>query len=55
MMDSDVVKKELEDNQKLAQALNISGTPAFIIGDQVLQGSPGSSSELNKLIAQARK
>lgn len=55
MMESDVVQKELDNNQKLAQALNISGTPAFIIGDQVLRGSPGSAAELNKLIAQALK
>lgn len=54
-MDSERVKKQLEENRNLAKSLKINGTPAFIIGDQILRGSPGSSEELNKLIAQARQ
>lgn len=38
-MTSSKVDKIIEDNRKLAEALNISGTPAFIIGNQFLPGA----------------
>lgn len=66
-MNSDVVKKQLEDNFKLAQTLGLMGTPTFIIskwqvganGATVKQAAfvPGvtSAANLQSLISQARK
>lgn len=39
-MNSDEVTNVLRENARLAQALNISGTPSFIIGDTLLRGMP---------------
>ncbi|WBU65173.1 DsbA family protein [Paracoccus aerodenitrificans] len=39
-MNSDAVTDVLYQNAQLAQALNISGTPSFIIGDTLLRGFP---------------
>jgi len=59
-MKSKTIDKEIKDNFKLAQNLGLSGTPAFIIGNQ--NGSktafvPGATTKeaLQKLIAQVRK
>ena len=46
-------KAEIEMNYDLARALNLTGTPAFVVGDQVLQGAVGYEA-LKKAIAQAR-
>ncbi len=35
------MRAELEKNYQLAQAINASGTPTFVVGDQVLQGAVG--------------
>ena len=40
-MGSEDVDRLLEENFALAQALNINGTPNFIIGDQLLPGAVG--------------
>lgn len=44
-LDQDVQSKEvresLEESYELAQALSINGTPAFIVGDEVLHGAVG--------------
>ena len=37
-MDSDAVTAILAQNHQLAQVLQISGTPSFIMGDQMLRG-----------------
>ena len=37
-MQSDLVKKEIDQTGELAQKLQISGTPTFILGDQFLRG-----------------
>ena len=52
-MKDPTVAKELADNHVLAQALNINGTPGFVIDDQV---SPGylPADELGKIIEQVR-
>jgi protein-disulfide isomerase len=34
----DEVQKEIADNRKLAEDLNISGTPGFVIETQVIRG-----------------
>src|SRR5690606_12707569 len=37
-MDTPEVSKIIEDNHRLAERLQISGTPTFVIGDQMLRG-----------------
>lgn len=39
-MDTDAVTDILRQNAQLAQALQLSGTPSFIIGDKLLRGLP---------------
>jgi len=48
------VKQEIAANLALAGRLGVSGTPAFVIGDQMLSGAVGYEA-LAKAIAQARK
>ena len=43
----------LERNYRLAQALNINGTPAFVIGDQLAPGAIDIA-QMKKMIAEAR-
>lgn len=38
-MKSDAVTTMIQDNYALASALSINGTPAFVVGDQVLHGA----------------
>jgi len=40
-MSSDEVKKTIEENMKLADALGVSGTPSYVVGDEVLVGAVG--------------
>lgn len=44
------IEKKIAENHSLAQALSITGTPAFIIGDQLLRGAPQSYEQLNELV-----
>ena len=44
---------EIENNIRLAQALGASGTPTFVVGDQVLNGAVGYDA-LKEAIAKAR-
>lgn len=46
--------EELEKNVRLAQALGASGTPTFVVGDQLLAGAVGYD-KLKEAVAQARK
>lgn len=39
-MQGDAVTDVLRENAQLAQALQVSGTPTFIIGDTLLRGMP---------------
>ena len=39
-MESDEVKKSIEEARDLAQKLGLQGTPLFLIGDQVIPGAP---------------
>jgi len=48
------IKRHLEENLDLAEALNIRGTPAIIVGDQLAPGALDVAS-LEKMIAEARK
>ena len=62
-IDKKLLKKAMADkaidavlakNFKLAEALNINGTPAFVIGDQLVPGAVDLAT-LKKLVAKARK
>ena len=37
-MESDEVTAVIAENRALGQRLNISGTPTFVMGDQILRG-----------------
>jgi protein-disulfide isomerase len=51
---SATVAAEIEANLAMMQKLGVGGTPAFIIGDQILEGALGYDA-LKKAIADARK
>ncbi len=53
-MDSDAVSEVIEENQILAQRLSISGTPSFVMGDQMLRGYLPAD-EMQKIAAEIRK
>jgi protein-disulfide isomerase len=40
-MNSDEVKTTIEENMKLADALGVSGTPTYVVGDEVVVGAVG--------------
>ncbi len=46
------VRQHIEDTRRLAGALNIEGTPAFIVGDALIPGADMAA--LNQAIAEAR-
>lgn len=53
-MEDDRIDTVLKNNIQLATALNITGTPGFIIGDQITPGAM-SQQALKQMIDQARK
>ena len=53
-MDDPAVQQRIDANLKLARILNIEGTPALVIGQQLVPGAVGLS-DLRKLVAAARK
>ena len=52
--DTTAVRGEIESNLGLQRTLALSGTPSWIIGDQVINGAVGYD-ELKSAIAEARK
>jgi protein-disulfide isomerase len=40
-MTSDEVKKTIDEDMKLADALGVSGTPSYVVGDEVVVGAVG--------------
>ncbi len=48
------IESKITTNHELARTLNITGTPAFIIGDQLLRGAPQTLDMLEKSVKQAR-
>ena len=52
-MDSDAVSKIVQANYKLAQAIGVTGTPAFIVGDQIVPGAVDIA-RLREMINDAR-
>lgn len=53
-MDAPEIQGEIDDNMKLAQAMGVDGTPAFVVGDQFAPGAMPIE-QLRELVAQARK
>lgn len=52
-MQDSTVQAEIDGNLELAQALRINGTPAFVIGDQILRGATDLAT-MTRLIEEAR-
>lgn len=52
-MDSGEIQAQIERNLQLAAALKIDGTPAFVIGDQIVPGALDEE-RLQALVAEAR-
>ncbi len=48
------IDQNLGTNRALAEAMSISGTPAFIIGDQILRGAPRDLTSLKGFIKDVR-
>jgi protein-disulfide isomerase len=53
-MDSDEVKTTIDEDMKLADELGVSGTPSYVVGDEVVVGAVGVD-ELKQKIAALRK
>jgi predicted DsbA family dithiol-disulfide isomerase len=53
-MQSPEVTALIDDNQRLAAALGITGTPSFVIGDRIIPGVVGRE-ELQRLVSSARQ
>lgn len=51
--DQNAINGELSNNMRLQQQLRLNGTPAWVIGDRILNGAVGYD-ELKKAIAQER-
>jgi protein-disulfide isomerase len=52
-MDAPEIDATIDKNMALADALDIAGTPAFIVGDKIVPGALGLD-ELKRLVADAR-
>jgi protein-disulfide isomerase len=52
-MDDPSIQRQIDVNLQLAQRLNIQGTPAMIVGDELLPGAVDAA-ELKQAVAQAR-
>ena len=53
-MEDDDINEMIRRNLKLADALTINGTPAFVIGDTIVRGAVGIKT-LKSLVERARK
>jgi protein-disulfide isomerase len=53
-MGSDEVKKTIEENMKLAEALGVSGTPSYVVGDEVVVGAVGLDALREKIGAERK-
>ena len=50
-MGSDEVKKTIEENMKLAEALGVNGTPSYVVGEEVVIGAVGLDTLREKISA----
>jgi len=46
------VKKTIDENLKLADALGVNGTPSYVVGDEVVVGAVGLDALREKLKAE---
>jgi protein-disulfide isomerase len=53
-MNSDEVKKTIDENLKLADALGVNGTPSYVVGDEVVIGAVGIDSLREKISAERK-
>ena len=51
-MGSDEVKKTIDESMRLADALGISGTPSYVVGDEVVVGAVGIDALREKVAAE---
>ncbi len=50
---SDEVRATIEESMRLARSLSISGTPTYVVGDQIVAGAVGAEA-LRSVIARVR-
>jgi protein-disulfide isomerase len=53
-MGSDEVKKTIEENMKLAEALGVIGTPNYVVGEEVVRGAVGIDALRAKINAERK-
>jgi protein-disulfide isomerase len=53
-MGSDEVKKTIDENMKLAEALGVSGTPSYVVGEEVVVGAVGVDTLREKIGAERK-
>jgi protein-disulfide isomerase len=53
-MGSDEVKKTIDEDMKLADALGVSGTPSYVVGDEVVVGAVGLDALREKIAAERK-
>jgi protein-disulfide isomerase len=53
-MGSDEVKKTIDENMKLADALGVNGTPSYVVGGEVVVGAVGLEALREKLKAEQK-
>ena len=53
-MGSDEVKKTIDENMKLAEALGVSGTPSYVVGEEVVVGAVGLDALREKIGAERK-
>jgi protein-disulfide isomerase len=53
-MGSDEVKKTIEENMKLAEALGVNGTPSYVVGEEVVIGAVGVDALREKISAERK-
>jgi len=51
-MNSDEVKKTIDEDMKLADALGVNGTPSYVVGDEVVVGAVGIDALREKIKAE---
>jgi protein-disulfide isomerase len=53
-MGSDEVKKTIDEDMKLADALGVNGTPSYVVGDEVVVGAVGLDTLKEKIAAERK-
>jgi len=53
-MGSDEVKKTIDENMKLAEALGLNGTPSYVVGEEVVIGAVGLDALREKIGAERK-